>query len=184
MNEKDNGGVIVKVGNKWRIKGKKVKYWDAEYDTKADAEAALRAYWANKKESWKRFKEANDRLENELDTKSLLKIGHKAIFGRTCDADQSLAIRQLLLFDGFAPWELADAETDLFEKIAKKELDFNELSRIRDFCVAFDDTCKKLNNILIGVNSLSDSGAEGLRAALRFFGLDDDILDLMTIFKD
>ena len=40
--------VIVKVGNKWRIKGKKVKYWPAKYDTKSDAEAALRAYWANK----------------------------------------------------------------------------------------------------------------------------------------
>ena len=46
--EKERTDVIVKVGNKWRIKGKKVKYWPAEYDTKADAEAALRAYWANK----------------------------------------------------------------------------------------------------------------------------------------
>lgn len=47
--EKERTDVIVKVGNKWRIKGKKVAYWPAEYDTKADAEAALRAYWANKK---------------------------------------------------------------------------------------------------------------------------------------
>lgn len=47
--EKENeDSVIVKVGNKWRIKGKKQKYWDAEYDTKKDAEAGLRAYWANK----------------------------------------------------------------------------------------------------------------------------------------
>ena len=49
--EKERTDVIVKVGNKWKIKGKKTKYWDAEYDTKADAEAALRAYWANKHES-------------------------------------------------------------------------------------------------------------------------------------
>lgn len=46
--EKERTDVIVKVGNKWRILGKKIKYWPAEYDTKADAEAALRAYWANK----------------------------------------------------------------------------------------------------------------------------------------
>ena len=52
--EKDRTDVIVKVGNKWRIKGKKQKYWDAEYDTKADAQAALRAYWANKGESFRR----------------------------------------------------------------------------------------------------------------------------------
>lgn len=48
--EKERTDVIVKVGNKWRIKGRKVKYWDAEYDTKADAESALKAYWANKHE--------------------------------------------------------------------------------------------------------------------------------------
>lgn len=42
-------GVIRKVGNKWRILKKNRKdYWPAEYDTKSDAEAALRAYWANK----------------------------------------------------------------------------------------------------------------------------------------
>ena len=46
--EKERTDVIVKVGNKWRIKGRKTRYWPAEYDTKADAEAALRAYWANK----------------------------------------------------------------------------------------------------------------------------------------
>ena len=43
--------VIVKVGNKWRIRGKKTKYWDAEYDTKEKAQAALKAYWASKHES-------------------------------------------------------------------------------------------------------------------------------------
>lgn len=49
--EKDDDGVIKKVGNKWRILKKNRKdYWDAEYDTKADAQAALRAYWANKGE--------------------------------------------------------------------------------------------------------------------------------------
>ena len=47
--EKDDDGVIRKVGNKWKILKKNRKdYWDADYDTKADAEAALRAYWANK----------------------------------------------------------------------------------------------------------------------------------------
>ena len=56
--ENDNGDdertdVIVKVGNKWKIKGNKVKYWNASYDTKADAQAALRAYWANKHEAIK-----------------------------------------------------------------------------------------------------------------------------------
>lgn len=52
MDEEDERtDVIVKVGNKWRIKGKKVRYWDAEYDTKEDAENALKAYWANKHES-------------------------------------------------------------------------------------------------------------------------------------
>ena len=44
--------VIKKVGNKWKIlKKDKKSYWDADYDTKADAQAALRAYWANKHES-------------------------------------------------------------------------------------------------------------------------------------
>jgi hypothetical protein len=40
------------VGNKWKILRKDRKhYWDAEYDTKEDAENALKAYWANKHES-------------------------------------------------------------------------------------------------------------------------------------
>lgn len=48
--EKDDDGVIRKVGNKWRVLRKDRRhYWDAEYDTKKDAEAALRAYWANKR---------------------------------------------------------------------------------------------------------------------------------------
>jgi len=50
--DEERTDVIVKVGNKWRIKGRKVKYWNAEYDTKADAQAALRAYWANKHECY------------------------------------------------------------------------------------------------------------------------------------
>ncbi len=49
--KKDEDSVIVKVGNKWRILKKNRKdYWDAEYDTKEKAQAALRAYWANKRE--------------------------------------------------------------------------------------------------------------------------------------
>lgn len=40
----------MKVGNKWKIlKKNRRDYWDADYDTKKDAKAALRAYWANKK---------------------------------------------------------------------------------------------------------------------------------------
>ena len=49
--EKEDTSVIRKVGNKWRILKKDRKhYWNAEYDTKADAEDALKAYWANKHE--------------------------------------------------------------------------------------------------------------------------------------
>lgn len=44
--ESDDDSVIVKVGNKWRIKGDKVKYWNAEYDTREKALSALRAYHA------------------------------------------------------------------------------------------------------------------------------------------
>lgn len=46
LNE-DLHNVIHKVGNKWHIRGHH-KDWNAEYDTKEDAEAALRAYHANK----------------------------------------------------------------------------------------------------------------------------------------
>lgn len=47
----DDSGVIRKVGNKWKILKKDRKhYWDADYDTKKDAEDALKAYWANKHE--------------------------------------------------------------------------------------------------------------------------------------
>lgn len=48
--------VIVKVGNYWRIKGhagkgtntEKRGYWKAKYQTREKAEAALKAYFANK----------------------------------------------------------------------------------------------------------------------------------------
>lgn len=47
---KKKKSVIVKVGNKWKILRKNRKdYWDAEYDTKKDAQAALRAYWFHKR---------------------------------------------------------------------------------------------------------------------------------------
>ena len=52
MDEEDERtDVIRKVGNSWRILGKKAKYWPAHYKTKTDAENALKAYWANKHES-------------------------------------------------------------------------------------------------------------------------------------
>ena len=80
-------GVIRKVGNKWRILKKNRKdYWPAEYDTKADAEAALRAYWANKKEA----KEKEDLIVLEFfDTKAgmdfIKSVGYNLIkiFGHT-----------------------------------------------------------------------------------------------------
>lgn len=48
--------VIVKVGDYWRIKGHagkgtntpKMGYWKAKYETREKAEAALKAYFANK----------------------------------------------------------------------------------------------------------------------------------------
>lgn len=50
MNGKNlDEGIISKVGNKWRIKGKGGKLWSAHYDTKQDAEDGLQAYFANKK---------------------------------------------------------------------------------------------------------------------------------------
>jgi hypothetical protein len=51
INEDVDEGVIRKVGDKWKILKKNGKdYWDADYDTKIDAQAALKAYWANKRE--------------------------------------------------------------------------------------------------------------------------------------
>ena len=66
--EKENAGVIRKVGNKWRILKKNRKdYWDAEYKTKKNAQAALRAYWANKRECCKHTTEGfNSYLGNDL----------------------------------------------------------------------------------------------------------------------
>ena len=52
--EQEHTGVIRKVGNSWRILGKKVRYWPAHYKTKTDAENALKAYWANKHECIRR----------------------------------------------------------------------------------------------------------------------------------
>lgn len=73
--EKEDDGVIRKVGNKWKILKKNRKdYWDADYDTKADAQAALRAYWANKREC-KRRRNSSLKLEDFThgDGKDLLK---------------------------------------------------------------------------------------------------------------
>lgn len=62
--EKEDEGVIRKVGSKWKILKKNRKdYWDADYDTKADAQAALRAYWANKREC-KRCRNCGLKLED------------------------------------------------------------------------------------------------------------------------
>lgn len=57
---KDNDSVIVRVGDKWRIKGKKSRYWDAKYKTKKDAQAALRGYWASKNEDYENYNEDYD----------------------------------------------------------------------------------------------------------------------------
>ena len=46
------GSNIKKVGDKWRVlSGKTGKMWKAEYDTKEDAEAGLRGYFASQNES-------------------------------------------------------------------------------------------------------------------------------------
>ena len=52
--EQERTDVIRKVGNSWRILGKKTRYWPAHYKTKTDAENALKAYWANKHECIRR----------------------------------------------------------------------------------------------------------------------------------
>ena len=111
--EKDNGDdertdVIVKVGNKWKIKGKKVKYWNASYDTKADAQAALRAYWANKHEARKarlsiRYghnerRSCNEGFLSDVGKKWIRDIqhylitifGHTLYFDRTTDKETGL----------------------------------------------------------------------------------------------
>lgn len=51
--KKKSEGLIQKKSNgKWGvISGKTGKFWPANYDTKADAEAGLRAYFVNKNES-------------------------------------------------------------------------------------------------------------------------------------
>ena len=61
--DKERTDVIRKVGNKWRILGKKSKYWPAEYDTKEKAQAALKAYWANKHESLNESKSLVERYK-------------------------------------------------------------------------------------------------------------------------
>jgi len=46
--DKIPGSNIIKVGNKWRVvSGKTGKLWPAHYDTREDAEAGLRGYFAN-----------------------------------------------------------------------------------------------------------------------------------------
>ena len=73
--EKEDKGVIRKVGNKWRILKKNRKdYWDAEYDTKADAQAALRAYWVNKGEC-KMRNLRRQKLLKEFVTKNDVRLG-------------------------------------------------------------------------------------------------------------
>ena len=46
------GSNIKKVGDKWRVlSGKTGKMWKQKYDSKEDAEAALRGYFASQNES-------------------------------------------------------------------------------------------------------------------------------------
>ena len=68
--DKKKKSVIVKVGNKWKILRKNRKnYWDADYDTKKDAQAALRAYWFHKKNESKQLNEkyASDKYVTEME---------------------------------------------------------------------------------------------------------------------
>ena len=71
--------VIVKVGDYWRIKGypgkgtntPKLGYWKAKYKTKEKAEAALKAYFANKQQN-KNFanKQQNKNFANKQQNKN------------------------------------------------------------------------------------------------------------------
>lgn len=80
VSEKEEDGVIRKVGNKWRILRKNRKdYWDAEYDTKADAEAALRAYWANKRESVSRGDAKLEYFAHDLDSILIKEFGEDSL---------------------------------------------------------------------------------------------------------
>ena len=93
--EKEEDGVIRKVGNKWRILKKNRRgYWDAEYDTKEKAQAALRAYWVNKHEYYKWLQDSKNSVNENLFFKDwnngfLAKLTHylMTIFGPTAYFD-------------------------------------------------------------------------------------------------
>ena len=73
---------IVKVGNKWRIRGNNVKYWNAEFDTKKAAQSALRAYWANKNEAVFTISDEDYEYEEDVEEiKSRLIKGNKLTLG-------------------------------------------------------------------------------------------------------
>lgn len=66
INEKSqcpkSGCIQKKENGKWGIiSGKTGKWWDAEYDTKSDAEAGLKAYFVHKNESVR-----TNRIQNSL----------------------------------------------------------------------------------------------------------------------
>ena len=86
----------------------KVKYWNASYDTKADAQAALMAYWANKHEARKaRLSIRNEHNERRSFNEGFLSdvgkkwirdiqhylitiFGHTLYFDRTTDKETGL----------------------------------------------------------------------------------------------
>lgn len=51
--ESNNDNVIQKVGDSWKILKNNKSYWNVEYKTRIDAEAALQAYYENKLECMK-----------------------------------------------------------------------------------------------------------------------------------
>lgn len=152
--ENDNGDdertdVIAKVLNKGKIKGKKVKYWNASYDTKADAQAALRAYWANKHEARKarlsirhERRSFNEGFLSDFGKKWMRNIqhylitifGHTLYFDRTTDKETGLFYRGQCvadcLYDDFHE-EVIIYPTD--DKIApRKFYDTNDFE-VKDF---------------------------------------------------
>lgn len=111
---------IVKVGNKWRILGNKVKYWNAESDTKKDAQAALRAYWTNKKETITEREAIMKRREFKNEQQADLKFDENGLYD--------------LLFDDFEPTcrHYARLFTNLKTKINKNVDNLDELRELED----------------------------------------------------
>jgi hypothetical protein len=82
-------GKIKRVGNSWRIEGKGGKLWDAHYDTKEDAKAGLRGYFANKNESKKsKITSAYPEGWDKKRIKSFEKMANSNVKGHNADLNK------------------------------------------------------------------------------------------------